>query len=353
MPSAAQHFPLFVTLKNDEPITLEITQCSRCGLVQLSNEPVPYYRNVIRASGISPEMTEHRTSQFTSFIEDHNLQNKKILEVGCGSGEYLSIMNDLNVQAYGIEASRTAFKECLKLNLNVFHNFMIPHPPLPVTQFDAFYMLNFLEHLPYPNETLKAIHQNVTDNAVGIIEVPNFDMIIRNNLFSEFIVDHLTYFTKDTLQFILIQSGFEVLNISETWHDYTLTAIVRKRPHLDISRFHTFSSLLSSQITLFIDKHQDVAIWSAGHQAITVMSLSNLSQHSIMYVIDSAIFKQGRYTPVTHIPIVPPSRLITDPPKAIIVMGGSYSDEIIEQIKAKCGNIAISVVRNHTLEEIQ
>ena len=33
----------------------------------------------------------------------------------------------------------------------------------------------------------------------GIIEVPNFDMILKKKLYTEFIRDHIYYFTKEIL----------------------------------------------------------------------------------------------------------------------------------------------------------
>ena len=48
MPKAAQHFPSADALTSETGVDLEVCQCSHCGLVQLSNEPVPYFREVKR-----------------------------------------------------------------------------------------------------------------------------------------------------------------------------------------------------------------------------------------------------------------------------------------------------------------
>ena len=52
-------------------------------------------------------------------------------------------------------------------------------------------MMSFLEHIPYPNDVLKAIVCNLKDDAIGIVEVPNFQLMIDKKLFSEFISDHI------------------------------------------------------------------------------------------------------------------------------------------------------------------
>ena len=54
-------------------------------------------------------------------------------------------------------------------------------------------------------------------DGLALFEVPNFDMIIRHNLFNEFIPDHRCYFTKDTFRCLLSISGFEVVSMDEIW----------------------------------------------------------------------------------------------------------------------------------------
>ena len=197
-------------------------------------------------------------------------------------------------------------------------------------------------------------------------------MILRNNLFSEFICDHLFYFTRETLSTTLRLNGFEIIDCNEVWYDYIISAIVhpmkssvagmakplfhgvKKRERLDISHFYKYQAQLKNEIEEYIRPFKDkkVAIWGAGHQALTIISLINLAD-KIKYVVDSAVFKQGKYTPATHIPIVSPDALDSDPIDAVIVMAASYSDEITGIIRQKFDrNINVSILRDFGLEEV-
>ena len=75
--------------------------------------------------------------------------------------------------------------------------------------------------------TLRGIHRNLSENGVGLVEVPNFDMMLRERQFAEFMSDHLFYFTTETLTTALSINGFEVLACTEEWHRYVLSAVVR------------------------------------------------------------------------------------------------------------------------------
>ena len=355
MPGAAQYLPNAESLESDKGVNLEVCQCSGCDLVQLSNEPVPYYREVIRAAAISKEMTDFRRKQFESFVQKYSLKGGKIIEIGCGRGEYLSTMQQFGVEAYGLEYSEESVTQCLKNGLNVSKGFIQGSADrLNNAPFDAFFILNFLEHLPDPNTTLRGIYNNLTEDAVGLVEVPNFDMILRKKLFSEFIGDHLFYFTRETLSATLRLNGFEIIECNEVWHDYIISAVVKKRRKINVSHFCKHQEQLKNEIEEYIRRFKDkkVAIWGAGHQALAIISLLNLSD-KIKYAVDSAAFKQGRYTPATHIPIVSPDKLDLDPVDAVIVMAASYSDEVARIIRQKFDkNINIVILRDFGLEEV-
>lgn len=92
-------------MSKEKGIKLSIYQCTSCGLVQIIDSPVSYYKKVIRASGFSKEMKSFRKTQFKNFIKNYNLTGKQIIEIGCDFGEYLSVVNKYNINSYGIEYS--------------------------------------------------------------------------------------------------------------------------------------------------------------------------------------------------------------------------------------------------------
>lgn len=330
MPAAAQALPTAAQLAADQGVDIEVRQCAGCGLVQLSNPPVPYWRDVIRAAGISPEMRAYRLAQFGAWLEQHQLRGGKVLEVGCGRGEYLSLLGEAGAEAFGIEHQPDAVTTCRTAGLRVEQGFVDgPETRLALGPFDGFAILNFLEHIPEAHRCLQGIAANLADGATGLVEVPNFDMILRAGLFAEFIPDHLYYFTRDTLAGLLQTNGFEVLDCRPEWHDYVLSATVRKRRPLDLTGLNACQSGLKASFEQFLAGFapRRVAIWGAGHQALALISLMDLAGR-IAYVVDSAPFKQGRFTPATHLPIVPPARLAEGDVDAVIVLAASYSDEV-------------------------
>ena len=165
----------------------------------------------------------------------------------------------------------------------------------------------------------------------------------------------LIYFTKDTLRTTLAVNGFNVVECNEVWHNYIISAVVRKNHKLDMSEFNKYKSKLNNHINEYIGRFKDgkVAIWGASHQAFAVMALADLFG-KVEFVVDSAVFKQGKYTPATHIPIVPPETLKSDPVDAVIVMASSYSDEVAMILRRDFGGqVDVAILRDYGLEYAQ
>jgi SAM-dependent methyltransferase len=352
MPRAAQWLPDAASLAEDRGVDLDVHECPGCGLVQTTGEPVPYFREVIRAAGFSDEMKVFRTTQFAEFARAHGLFGRKVIEIGCGRGEYLALLRQAGMDARGLEHGPAAVRHCREAGLRVEAGFVdsrdyaIPHAP-----YDGFAVLNFLEHWPDPNASLSGIAGNLADGGIGLVEVPNLDMMLRKSLFSEFIADHTLYFTRETLETTLRLNGFEVVECAEVWHDYILSAVVRKRPGCDVSSFEGGRLRLKRDVDDFIGRHRHagVAIWGAGHQALATIALLGIAG-DIRYVVDSAPFKQKRFTPASHIPIVEPGRLETEPVGAVIVMAAAYSDEVAGIVRRSHPGLPVAVLRDTRLD---
>ena len=350
MPKSAQFFPAPSEADTERGVDLRLFVCPYCGMMQLDGDPVPYYREVIRATRVSKEMRTFRVQQFRDWIARFHLAGKRIIEIGCGGGEFLSMMEEAGADVEGIEFSEALVQQARSEGLRVHRQFLEEGTEkIPGAPYDAFYILSFLEHNPDPCAYLRRIAENLTYDAVGIVEVPDVDMILREQLYAEFIQDHLLYFTKDTLRRTLEHSGFEVLSCASIWHGYVLSAEVRKRRAPDVSGFLAQQDKVRRSVDAFLSEMEArglrTAVWGAGHQALADLALLGMAEH-IDVVLDSADFKQNKLTPATHIPIVAPSVLAEGGIGAVLVFAGSYSSEIVRLLAAQYPDVERAVLEH-------
>ena len=356
MPASAQHMPDAQGVKEDRGLTLDLCQCMGCGLVQFDCEPVDYYRDVIRAGGFSKTMVELRRYQYKHLIDSYHLEGKKFIEVGCGQGEFLKVLSEFPVEVHGIEHDPHLVELARAQGLDVTEGFTETEDTrFAGGLYDVFLSFNFLEHQPDPSTMLQAIYRNLEDDAMGLITVPSFGYIMDHNSYYELIRDHLAYYTFETLTPLLERNGFQVEECEVINRD-TLSVIVRKRPQMDTENLLECYVNLKREMETYM-KYLDawdkkVAIWGASHQGFTLAATTKLGEKA-RYIIDSAPFKQGKFAPASHLPIVGPDHFHEHPVDAIIITAPGYTDEIAASIRQKFGtSVEIRAMRSNHLEMV-
>ena len=356
MPASAQHMPDAQGVKEDRGLTLDLCQCMGCGLVQFDCEPVDYYRDVIRAGGFSKTMVELRRYQYKHLIDSYHLEGKKFIEVGCGQGEFLKVLSEFPVEVHGIEHDPHLVELARAQGLDVTEGFTETEDTrFAGGLYDVFLSFNFLEHQPDPGTMLQAIYRNLEDDAMGLITVPSFEYIMDHNSYYELIRDHLAYYTFETLTPLLERNGFLVEECEVINRD-TLSVIVKKGAQMDTENLLECYVNLKREMESYM-KYLDawdkkVAVWGASHQGFTLAATTKLGERA-RYIIDSAPFKQGKFAPASHLPIVGPDHFHEHPVDAIIITAPGYTDEIAASIRRKFGtSVEIRAMRSNHLEMV-
>jgi SAM-dependent methyltransferase len=357
MPSVAQYYPTEAHHSSSMLLSIFAWQCDYCGLTQIANAPVPYFKEVVRSNKVSSEMFNARSAQFSQFIESNKLQNNKVIEIGCGAGENLVILRQYCSKVYGIEYSLENVAKCRELDLPVHQGFPDKANGAFLSgPFDAFFTFNVLEHVPEPVAWLRNIHLNLKSGAPGIIEVPNYDIINKAGLATEFMSEHLMYFSESTLKMILEINGFEVEHMELKFSDYVLSAQVRKKLRADFSKFTKFQSSMNDKVKNLMSQLQEgtTVVWGAGHQSLAFINQFELSKH-VNYVVDSATTKQNKFAPGTLLKIKSPTELFADSKiKNVLVITAGYNSEVVKILKKdwiEAGK-RIFFVHYDTIEEV-
>ena len=332
MPASAQDIPHKGELYKDVGIEVVLCVCEDCNLVQLKNDAVHYYRDVIRAGGYSTTMEELRKSEYGHFIELASLKGKKIIEVGCGRGEFLGMLKGFPVEGYGTEHKKELVELAKSAGLRVDEDF--PESEDHIFKdgpFDAFMSFNFLEHQPHPRTYLKAIYNNLVEGGYGLITVPSFEYILKQNSFYEIIPDHIAYYSFDSLTHLLNISGFEVIE-SKTVNRDTIEMIVKKRKLPEVGGIILKKTDIANEVLDPVKSYSKIAVWGASHQGFTLCSTTGIAKY-VDCIIDSAPFKQGKFAPASHIGIISPDEARKRKFEAIIIVAPGYTNEIANIIK--------------------
>ena len=202
-----------------------LVRCRRCGLLYLNPRPSPAHLSRYYTAAYEPFSSRKSASGLLrDVVETNNAANiadalepgARILEVGCGTGTLLSLLDKRGFEVQGVENSPHAVREAHNLGLNVFQgNLFEAH--LPAASFDAVVLKHVIEHLPSPSAALKEINRILKPGGQVILWLPNADSF-EAHLFGKYwhgydLPRHLFAFTKHTVTDLLERQGFEVFRV--------------------------------------------------------------------------------------------------------------------------------------------
>lgn len=99
-----------------------------------------------------------------------------VLDLGCGDGLFLKMLNDKGIKGTGVEVSKIAIEKARTKELDVKNfDFTSKKLPFPDNSFETVVLLDVLEHLYQPKKILKEVYRVSRRNLV--MSVPNFNSL--------------------------------------------------------------------------------------------------------------------------------------------------------------------------------
>lgn len=332
-PKAAQYYPEPDEFADDRGIVLEIAECQGCGLTQLLNEPVDYFRQVITAASLSPVVREQRLTLFRQLRGSFG-ETASAFEIGCAGGDNLPLLREAGFAASGIE-----FAAVTPLPAGVSDTYLLDLGAEHHGRHDLLVSFNYLEHQPDARAFLQKCHALLADDGRLLLTVPNLDFLLESQSAHEFVADHLLYFTAESLETALRLTGFTLLDREIINNRYDIQIVARKRPRGAIaSSKQALDGLVgrfNARLRSLAGEGKRIAVWGAGHRTLALISLAD--HRLIDCIIDSAKFKHDKFSPISHLRIRPPEILL-DPDCGIdvilVMVPGIYPKEVINRIQS-------------------
>lgn len=152
------------------------------------------------------------------------LPGRKLLEVGCGSGQMLKSMRDLGWDVAGVDFDPHCQAITQETGIPVYQGDLLEQN-LPPNSFDVIVMSHVIEHLPNPIETLQECLRLLRPEGRLIAITPNTKGYIHHHMKQASLhLDpprHLHLFTASALQQIAHKAGFKQAGCFSTIRDFT------------------------------------------------------------------------------------------------------------------------------------
>ena len=149
-----------------------------------------------------------------AILKRHLLPNSRLLDIGCGTGSFLSFMKKKQFDVLGVESNVKARKICLKRGIVVESS----ESKLGSACVDAIFLWHVLEHLPHPESSLAIYRALLSPSGLLVVAVPNFESHDRIYYQQDWaaldVPRHLWHFTPKGLITMADESGFDLLQKS-------------------------------------------------------------------------------------------------------------------------------------------
>lgn len=345
---------------------LNVGYCSRCYMVQLTEflDPSQLFHDAYAFFSSTSVYMQRHFKTFAEMVQSRYLNGADPLVVEIGSNDGIMLQNfaAAGIRHIGVEPSANVAQVALEKGINTVGRFFNEETASSLRReygpAAAILGANVMCHLPNIHSVMRGIDALLTEEGVFIFEDPYFGDIISKTSYDQIYDEHIFYFSLHSLQNLFARYEMEIIDIEpQPVHGGSMRYVVgRKRRHhvspavsaqwqqeevmgLDQREtFTTFAERIEASrrqlVALLTDlKHQGKRVvgYGATSKSTTVTNYCNIGPELVEFICDTTPFKQGKYSPGTHIPVVPYGRFTEAYPDFALLFAWNHKREILEK----------------------
>jgi SAM-dependent methyltransferase len=338
---------------------LRLGFCERCGFIQntLFDPKVHEYSPKCEESqGFSARFNRFLEAMTARLIRDHDLRGKRVLEIGCGKGDFLELICQMgDNDGIGIDPGVQPERKDRGAGRGIeFINDLYSEKYGHLTG-DMVACRHTLEHVQATRDFVQIVRRAVADHPSSVIffELPDVERVLKETAFWDVYYEHCSYFSLGSLARLFRACDFDLVRLEKDFGDQYLMleghpgarAAARKFPGeddletlaADVDNFETTCRATLARWKDLIGEYRrhgkTVVIWGSSSKGTAFLTTLGLGEE-IAYVVDINPYRQNKFMPGTGHEIVAPELMRDVRPDAVIVMNPIYCDEIGAQLAA-------------------
>jgi hypothetical protein len=347
--------------KNYHQGDIDLHYCAECGFISnMAFDPklTEYSGRYEETQGFSETFNTFHHQLAERLIEKHDLRGLSIIEIGCGKGEFISLLCELgDNRGLGFDPGyrEDHIKGRASDKVAFIKDFY--SEKYSDRQADFICCKMTLEHIYPVGEFISMVRRAIDSKLDTLVffQIPDATRILKECAFEDIYYEHCSYFTPSSLCALFRRSGFEIVGLETEYQGQYLT--IEARPvamSMAIPSIPAESELELGNVTELVKSfeqrciatrnawnhqlihaathNQRVVLWGSGSKGVSFLT-SLKGTDIIDYVVDINPYRQGYYMAGTGQRIVAPEFLVNYQPDQVIVMNPIYLDEIDKLLK--------------------
>jgi SAM-dependent methyltransferase len=349
---------------------LHVFVCERCYLVQLqqyvSTEHI--FSEYAYFSSYSESWLEHARRYTDMIAERLRLGGEsRVVEVASNDGYLLRNFVRRAVPVLGIEpaanVAEAALRQGIPTRIAFFGRQLACELANEGYRADLIIANNVLAQVPDLNDFVAGIRLLLKPGGVATIEFPHLLQLMRGNQFDTIYHEHFSYFSLAASEPLFAAHLLKVFDIEELpTHGGSLRLYLHRDDDLshgvtervaairqseaeaalfDLAAYDGFATRVEEtkrKLLAFLieakQAGQTVVGYGAPGKGNTLLNYCGIRTDFLDYTVDRNPYKQGRFTPGTHVPIFSPEKIFETKPAFVLILPWNIKDEIIRQMGA-------------------
>jgi 2-polyprenyl-3-methyl-5-hydroxy-6-metoxy-1,4-benzoquinol methylase len=338
---------------------IRLAWCPACGFIwnhAFDARVHEYSARYEETQGFSPTFNAFHKALAERLIERYDLRGKEIVEIGCGKGEFITLISELGQNrgigidpAYVEERSLAGRSERVRF-ITDFYSEAYAH-----LTGDFVICKMTLEHIPDVASFVGTVRRTVDarPDTTVFFQIPNMVRILDDVGFWDVYYEHCSYFTPGSLARLFRRCGFDVVDLWLEYDDQYLMiearpgdgAGGRRFPELEedgdrvaagVRRYRdalpaTLARWRADLRALHAEGKRTV-LWGSGSKGVAFLTTMQIWDE-IEYTVDINPHKHGMYMAGTGQRIVSPAFLREYRPDVVVIMNPVYRPEIARELE--------------------
>ena len=341
--------------------------CERCFLVQLQQFVAPdhIFSEYAYFSSYATSWIEHARRYTHMALQRFGLgARSKVMEVASNDGYLLQHFVAAGVPVLGIEPAANVAQVAIDRGVPTTVQFLGRATGQAIArdhgQADLVLGNNVLAHVPDINDFVQGLRELLAAHGVITMEFPHLQRLIEGNQFDTIYHEHFSYLSFGTVEQIFAAHGLLLFDVEELpTHGGSLRIYARHERHgaltvadavpalrereralgyRGLERYRGFGQQVQTakrQLLAFLieakQQGKRIAGYGAPGKGNTLLNYCGIRTDFLDFTVDANPYKQGKYTPGTHIPILEPDALRREKPDYVLILPWNLADEIMAQ----------------------